>query len=248
MTTRYKFRKTFEQISLRAKQELSGSIFLLCRSPCIRGEGTYRPIRSSIATRCPSAVGLPSFTHFHFSAVDKLSNFSCLFNHLSAQLPLSPSHSKRRGNCQSGTVCFAPNRCSDLPYRPPGTVHCSHSFGIAAVPKNIILHLRRIFPPPFPSSLWLSFSLVPASCAATISALRSIWYNFWASTLMCSFFTYRSGLEASGPFCVMCCGYENGSPLKSTCARINCTYRVNAVGSWVTYNFAQLYLPKSLQL
>lgn len=153
VTTRYKFRKTFEQISLRAKQELSGSIFLLCRSPCIRGEGTYRPIRSSIATRCPSAVGLPSFTHFHFSAVDKLCNFSCLFNHLSAQLPLSPSHSKRRGNCQSGNVCFEPNRCSDLPYRPPGTVHCSHSFGIAAVPKNIILHLRRIFPPPFPSSL-----------------------------------------------------------------------------------------------
>ena len=128
---------------MRAEQELLGlNIFLLCRSPHIRGEGTCRPIRSSIATRCPSAVGLSSFKHFHFLAVNKICNFSCnLFNHLSAQLLLSLLHSKHKGNRQSGTVCFVLNRRRDLPYRPPGTVHCSRSFGVSAVPKIVILRL-----------------------------------------------------------------------------------------------------------
>lgn len=71
------------------------NIFLLCRSPWVRGVGIYRLIQSSITTRCPSEVWLPSFKHFHFSSVNKTYNFSCsLFNQSSAQLPLSPLHSK----------------------------------------------------------------------------------------------------------------------------------------------------------
>lgn len=57
-------------------------------------------------------------------------------NSLSSQL-----YSKCKGNHRSGTVCFMFNRCCDLPCRPPGTVHCSRSFGISAVPEIVILSL-----------------------------------------------------------------------------------------------------------
>lgn len=168
--------------------------------------------------------------------------------HLSSQLPFFPLCSKHKRNSQSGIVCFAFNRCHDLP-----TV--LQWLFIVVIPlaywlcqkTSYTVCYQRTFPSPFPSSHQLSFSLIPSLRTGSISAFRRLWCNFWASTFMCSFFAPCSDLEASDPLCMMCWDFCVVVLLKSISVCINCRHRVNAVGSQVTYNFAQCCLPHSLQ-
>lgn len=216
---------------MRAEQKCSGfDIFLLCRNPCIRGESSCRPIQSSTATRCPSAARLPSFKHFNFSAVNRISKFSCsLFNHLSAQLPLSRCTVNIKEIVEVGPFvhCLVDAVISPTDLQELSVVLIRLAYQLCQNSSSYVF-CPRTFSPPFPSSLLFSFSLIPALCTGSISALRSI----RASTSMHSFPAYGPGLEASDPFCVVCWGYEICNLLKSSCAHINCRCRVNAEGSW----------------
>lgn len=147
-------------------QELSGlNIFLLCRSPWVRDVGIYRPIQSSITTRCPSEVGLPSFKHFHFLSVNKTCNFSCsLFNHSSAQLPLSPLHIKSKGNHQMGLFV---SRLIDAVICPTdlqglSVVFVPLAYRLCQKPSSSFF-CQRTFPLPFlPLTSFFSFFLLYA--------------------------------------------------------------------------------------